>query len=130
MTLIEKLIAELKRRIDQRTTGQCVANADIVATKRVAYQEILDLAYSLMDEPVSDDLEKASEDYAKSTLVGSPSIKKNAFKAGAAWDKKKWFSKVEKYLDMVDINKDDYWDELNDCYDGLCEMIKVHKDVD
>lgn len=117
--VIEKLITELRKRIDRATPDQLPI-----------YQEILDLAYLLMDEPVAEDLEQASDDYVKSTLVGSPSIKKNAFKAGAAWDKKKWLSKVEKYLDMVDINKDDYWNELNDCYDGLCEMIKVHKDAD
>lgn len=41
------------------------------------------------EEPVSEDLEDAAEDYCKSTLVGSHSIKKNAFKAGAQWQKKK-----------------------------------------
>jgi hypothetical protein len=117
--VIEKLITELRKRIDQATPDQLPI-----------YQEILDLAYSLMDEPVAEDLEQASNDYVKSTLVGSPSIKKNAFKAGATWDKKKWIAKVEKYLDKVDIDKDDYWDELNDCYDGLCEMVKVNKDVE
>ena len=67
--VIEKLITELRKRIDHATPDQLPI-----------YQEILDLAYSLMDEPVAEDLEQASDDYVKSTLVGSPSIKKNAFK--------------------------------------------------
>ncbi len=40
---------------------------------------------ALQEEPVSEDLEEAVEDYCKSTLVGSHYIKKNAFKAGAEW---------------------------------------------
>ena len=32
-----------------------------------------------------DSVSEAAEDYSKSTLVGSPYIKKNAFKAGADW---------------------------------------------
>lgn len=45
-------------------------------------------------EPVSDDLEDAAEDYCKSTLVGSHSIKKNAFKAGAQWQKGQMMAKA------------------------------------
>jgi len=45
------------------------------------------IADSLQEELVSEDLEEAAEDYCKSTLVGSPYIKKNAFKAGAKWQK-------------------------------------------
>ena len=49
----------------------------------------------------SDDLEKASDDYAHSTLVGSPSVKKNAFKAGARWQQekdKKWLADNHKQI--------------------------------
>ena len=32
-------------------------------------------------------------------------------------------SKVKRYLDKVDIDSDDCYEQINDCYDNLCEMI-------
>jgi hypothetical protein len=49
--------------------------------------ELVDDSDLPMDSPVDDELEKASDEYVHSTLVGSPSVKKNAYKAGARWQK-------------------------------------------
>lgn len=58
-------------------------------------------------EPVSE----AAEDYSKSTLVGSPYIKKNAFKAGANWQKEQMMDKILSWLnnnvrDWIDMPYD------------------------
>jgi len=62
-------------------------NKDYYQGKAEAYKETLDFLDTLevKEVSISKDLEEAAEDYCKSALVGSPYIKKNAFKAGAKW---------------------------------------------
>ena len=63
-------------------------------TKEIIINKIIPWINDLPEEPVSEDLEDAAEDYCKSTLVGSRYIKKNAFKAGAQWQKEQMMAKA------------------------------------
>ena len=52
MTNIEKIKAEVQKWINNRTDCTHVAEADIVATKRCAYQDVLNFINSLPEEPI------------------------------------------------------------------------------
>ena len=54
MTDKEKIKAEVQKWINNRTDCTHVAEADIVATKRCAYQDVLNFINSLPEEPVSE----------------------------------------------------------------------------
>ena len=84
-----------------------------------------------IEETVSEELEKTSDDYAHSTLVGSPSVKKNAFKAGARWQQekdKKWLADNHKqifnngYAEGFENGRDDMYNELSkNSVDGIVQ---------
>ena len=68
-------------------------NVGIVAKEII--DKMLNFVNSLQkEETVSNDLEDAANYYVKSTIVGSPFIKKNAFKTGAHWKEKQMMSKA------------------------------------
>lgn len=88
MTDKEKIKAEVQKWINNRTDCTHVAEADIVATKRCAYQDVLNFINSLPEEPVSEDLEEEVVKYAaENGFRPESNILRNIFKAGAQWQK-------------------------------------------
>lgn len=63
MAQIEKIRTEIERLINDHTDGKHVAEADIVATQRTAFQKILSFIDSMQEEPESEDSDEAAHEY-------------------------------------------------------------------
>lgn len=59
----ELIKQEIKRLINDKTDGEHVAKADVIAPKRSAYLDILQFIDSLPEEPTSEDLEEEVDRY-------------------------------------------------------------------
>lgn len=92
MTDKEKILAEIKRLHEEASLNteryECdddVCNAQKWDEIAFIYRNLLDFINSLPQEPVSEGLEEAADDYAdKHPTCG---LAKNSFKAGAQWQK-------------------------------------------
>ena len=82
------------QKIREYLVGMAGAACCDAKTKKVIKENILPFIDTMQEEPISDDLENAAEDYCKSTLVGSYYIKKNAFKAGMKKMKEQMMAKA------------------------------------
>lgn len=98
---VQKIREEVARMMYGYNLEADIASCENAESEKLAdikYQlckKILELIDSLQEEPVSEDLDEASEEFCKSTLVGSPYIKKNAFKTGAKWQKEQLMAKAK-----------------------------------
>lgn len=90
MNKVEKIKAEIERLKKSLPWGSCASQLSMECNcKNEAYNEVLSYIDSLEEEPVSEDLEYASEKYAcrfSSSKYGHDKVK-DAFITGAQWQK-------------------------------------------
>ena len=77
----------------------------------------------------SDDLEKEMDIFfEKMKVLENENIFEETFKNIALhfanWQKEQDMKKFKDILWKVNIDADDYFEQMNDCYDTLCEMVK------
>ena len=99
MNKVEKIKAEIKRRYNILKNVASPQNKDYYDGKIVSYIETLDFLNSL-EEPVSNDLEEAAMQYAKSKHKDTTlqQIVSWDFKAGAQWQKEQMIDKACDWL--------------------------------
>lgn len=131
MDKVQKIREEVKKLMYGFNLEADIASCEDAEAEKLAdikYQlckKILDYIDNVQKEPVSDDLEKASDDYAHSTLVGSSSVKKNSFKAGARWQQekdKKWLADNHKQI-FNNGWEEGFEDGRDDAYDEQEELV-------
>ena len=105
MAQIEKIRTEIERLINDHTDGKHVAEADIVATQRTAFQKILSFIDSMQEEPESEDSDEAAHEYVSTVrdLANSMAYPQfNCYDAemffirGANWQKQKIMKDAKK----------------------------------
>ena len=102
MTDKEKIIVEIERQKKHLNTNYLDENGALIA-----YNHIIDYINSMPEEPVSEDLEETAHTYAANNggrwltddigikiFAFNPQEVKDAFKAGAQWQKKQMMSKA------------------------------------
>ena len=101
MNKVEKIKAEIERMKSSLPWGSCASQISMECNcKNEAYNEVLSYIDSLEEDPVSNDLEEASRNYADNEECGYNVYFtiKTAFKAGAQWQKKQLIAKACEWL--------------------------------
>jgi hypothetical protein len=115
----EKIKAEIERLKKSLPWGSCASQLSMECNcKNEAYNEILSYIDSLEEEPVSDDLEYASEKYAcrfSSSKYGHDKVK-DAFITGAQWQKERMLNNAIEREVKVDAGGYPYID-VTELYD-------------
>ena len=116
MTDKEKILAEVERLKDKGKYSDTYDYAFRDGNNAALYA-IEKFINSLPEEPVSEDLEKASDEYAeKHPTCG---LAKTSFKAGAQWQ----LNKIKCLVDKINVNNYNF-EYLEGLYDALRVMTK------
>ena len=119
MSKAEKIKAEIERLKSSLPWGSCASQVSMECNcKDEAYNEVLSYIDSLEEEPVSEDLEYASEKYAcrfSSSKYGHDKVK-DAFITGAQWQKERMLNNAIEREVKVDAGGYPYID-VTELYD-------------
>ena len=92
---VQKIREEVEKLKSQLLRGACSSQIAMeTRCKEEAYNEVLAILDSLQEEPVSEDLEEASLEYWNHQLDSGEDTLRDAFKAGAQWDREKMMSQA------------------------------------
>ncbi len=99
---VQKIREEVEKRYEYWREKESNSHSIESEIRMSECQHLSLMLDSLQEEPTSEDLEEAADNYVKSTLVGSLYLKKSAFKAGAEWQKEHLLKSVDDDLPEID----------------------------